>query len=311
MDKKKVIKFIAITLAAAWILQSIVGVIANKLGGITGTIVFSAGMCVVMFIPAIAAFIAKADVKGMGWKPKFKGNVRWIFYALWMPALFSVLGLVIFFAFKPEIFSLDGSYALQQAASAAGMEEAEYLAKMEGSGLTIQMMIIVSVIQMFTYAPFINMVVALGEEIGWRGFLYPELRKKFGRVSTWLIGGAVWGAFHYPVILINGYEYGTDYIGAPFLGLLVFTVTCITWGIFLEVVYDKTKCIWFPALLHGALNAEANLFQYVLDGSRIDEIQKNFIFGPAPNGLISVIPAVIIAIIVAAIVLKDKSEKRT
>jgi len=311
MDKKKVIKFIAITLGAAWILQSIVGLLSLKIGGVTGTLIFTIGMSIVMFVPLISALIAKADFKGMGWKPKFKGNIRWIFFALWMPVVFSVLGLVIFFAVKPEIFSLDGSYALLQASASAGMESEECLAQLEKSGLSLQMMMIISAIQMVTYAPFINMIVALGEEVGWRGFLYPELKKKFSRVNTWLIGGAIWGAFHFPVMLINGYEYGKDYIGAPFLGLIVFVITCITWGMFHEVIYDKTKCIWFPALLHGSLNASANMFQFVLDGSKTDEISKFFILGPAPHGLISIIPTIIIAVILAVIVLKEDRKGRT
>ena len=30
-----------------------------------------------------------------------------------------------------------------------------------------------------TYAPFLNGIVALGEEIGWHGFLYPQLKTRF------------------------------------------------------------------------------------------------------------------------------------
>lgn len=36
-------------------------------------------------------------------------------------------------------------------------------------GLTMPMYLLISTIQALTYGPFINMFVALGEEVGWRG----------------------------------------------------------------------------------------------------------------------------------------------
>ena len=38
-----------------------------------------------------------------------------------------------------------------------------------------------------------SMSSALGEEIGWRGFLTPELYKNFGFTKTSLFTGAIWG----------------------------------------------------------------------------------------------------------------------
>ena len=40
---------------------------------------------------------------------------------------------------------------------------------------------------------------ALGEEIGWRGFLVPELSKVVGFPGIGLISGLMWAAYHYPV----------------------------------------------------------------------------------------------------------------
>ena len=44
----------------------------------------------------------------------------------------------------------------------------------------IQMYLIISAAQAFTIAPFINMLFALGEEVGWRGGMTPYLKEKFG-----------------------------------------------------------------------------------------------------------------------------------
>lgn len=308
MDTKKVIRFLVSTLGISWAIQIAVSIYSLMVGGLTGTSVFRGGLAVCMFAPLIAALISKADFRKMGWKPKLKGNVKWIFFALFVPAILTFLGYVLFFAIWPDLFSLDGSYLLKTVEE-LGMDPSEYMASLEQSGMSFSSYLMVSVLACVTYAPFINMFIAIGEEAGWRGFLYPELNKRFGKVMTWLIGGVVWAAFHFPAMLLGGFEYGKDYIGAPVLGIVAFTICCIILGILHEIIYDKTKCIWFPALLHGSVNAITTLLQIVLNGSRIDDINRLMVFGPAMNGLISVIPAVILAVIMAAFVLKR--EKKT
>ena len=308
MDKKKVIKFTALALGMSWLIQIVVCLIARNVEGYAGTLAFQVGMMVVMFTPLIASIIAKTGVKSIGWKPRLKGNVKWIFFAIFMPVVFTALGCAIFFVFWPDLFSLDGSYMLK-AVEATGVDPAEYVQALEQQGLSMQTMMLITLLQCVTYAPFVNMFLAVGEESGWRGFLYPELKKRFGRVTTWIIGGAIWAAFHFPAMLLVGYEYGTDYIGAPVLGLVTFTITCIVWGMFHEIVYDKTKCIWIAALLHGSINAGSTLFQLVLNAEHEEEIARLLVFGPAPHGLISVIPTLIIAVIMAVIVLKEDKKK--
>src|SRR5262249_26851958 len=47
---------------------------------------------------------------------------------------------------------------------------------------------------------------ALGEEIGWRGFLVPELFKKAGFTGTALISGLAWSCWHYPLLVWGDYN---------------------------------------------------------------------------------------------------------
>lgn len=308
MDKKKVIKFIALALGMSWLIQIIVCLISRNIEGYAGILIFQVGMMVVMFTPLIASIIAKTGVKSIGWKPRLKGKVKWIFFAVFLPVIFTFSGFVIFFMIWPDLFGFDGSFMLK-AVESAGMDPVEYKQALEQSGMTMQMMSLITVLQCVTYAPFLNMFLAVGEEAGWRGFLYPELKKKFSRPVTWIIGGAIWASFHFPSMLLAGYEYGTDYIGAPVLGLAAFTLTCIVWGMFHEIIYDKTKCIWIPALLHGSINAAATLYQLVLNAQHEEEIARLLIFGPAPHGLVSIIPTLIIAVVMAVIVLKEDKKK--
>ena len=178
---------------------------------------------------------------------------------------------------------------------------------LEKQGISYMIYAVIVVVQSITYAPIINMFIALGEEVGWRGFLYPELEKSFGKTGSWIIGGAIWGAFHFPMMIIAGYEYGTDYPGFPFVGMIVFAVFCIALGLIHEVVYDKSKCIWYPALLHGATNActFSLMFYNVNNPERAGRLM---ILGPAFNGLIGMIPLLIAAVILAVVIMSKKKK---
>ena len=305
MDKKKVIKFVLITYLIAWAIQIPVSVYAVNNPGQTGSLVFAAALSVSMFAPLIAAIITNKTLKGMGWKPKIKGNIKWIIGSVLIPVVFTLAGAALFYVIFPDLFDTTGSYLIETA-KAQGVDLA---AQLGSQGMDINTYIIVSIISACTFAPLINMFVAVGEEAGWRGFLYPEINKSFGKIGTWITGGIIWGVFHFPIMLIAGYEYGTDYLGAPVLGLVAFAVFCIILGMIHEMIYDKTKCIWFPALLHGATNAIAGAAMYFINANADEKVSKMMIFGPASNGLISMIPMAVIAVIMAAVTLNGKENR--
>ena len=179
--------------------------------------------------------------------------------------------------------------------------DAGILESMEAQGITIPMYITISSIQAIPFAPFINMFVALGEEIGWRGFLYSYLKDKLGVTKGRILGGIIWGIWHWPVMILAGYEYGKDYSGAPFLGPIVFCISTIAFGFILDYVYDTTKTIWIPSLMHGAINA-FTVFAYLIK----PEHSNKAILGPSSVGIISVIPYIILAAIVCIKQTKSK-----
>ena len=74
------------------------------------------------------------------------------------------------------------------------LEEAGALEQFEAKGITMPMYLLITSIQAVTVAPFMNMFVALGEEVGWRGALYPYLKKKLGVTKGRIVGGTIWGA---------------------------------------------------------------------------------------------------------------------
>jgi len=102
-------------------------------------------------------------------------------------------------------------------------------------------------------AATVNAVAAFGEEIGWRGFLVPALRR-YGTWPALLISGAVWGLWHAPIILL-GYNFGRTDI----TGVLLMTAGCVAWGVLLGWLRLRSGSVWPAVFAHGAVNAAAGL----------------------------------------------------
>jgi len=58
-----------------------------------------------------------------------------------------------------------------------------------------------------------------GEELGWRGFLFPTLRKVVSFRTASLVSGLIWAAWHYPAIVLGNYNNG----GHVWFALVAFT----------------------------------------------------------------------------------------
>ena len=143
-----------------------------------------------------------------------------------------------------------------------------------------------------TLAPLANMIPAVGEEAGWRGYMMPRLKERLGLLNGRLLGGVIWGVWHWPLMLLVGYEYGTDYLGAPLLGLVVWCVVCFALNTLLDILYEKTESIWVPAIAHGAFNAIAALPQVLVTPA---DAYYN-VLGPMPIGLIGMLPVLAVAV---------------
>ena len=102
-------------------------------------------------------------------------------------------------------------------------------------------------------APFINMLFALGEELGWRGFLLPRLMP-LGQWKAILATGVIWGLWHAPVI-----AQGHNYPGYPIAGIFMMLVFTTLLGTIFAWLYLNTRSPWAAALAHGSVNAVAGL----------------------------------------------------
>ena len=102
-----------------------------------------------------------------------------------------------------------------------------------------------------------NAFYCFGEEFGWRAYLYPKLEKLTGTPGAVIIGGIIWGVWHAP-LTVKGHNFGTDYWGYPWLGIVIMSLFCIFIGAVLMWLTKKTGSV-YPAAIAHAVNNGANL----------------------------------------------------
>lgn len=91
---------------------------------------------------------------------------------------------------------------------------------------------------------------ALGEEIGWRGFLVPELAKITTFTRTALVCGIIWAVWHYPAVIFGDYTSGAS----AWFDLFTLTVGVMGMSFFVAWLRLKSGSIWPAVLWHGGHN---------------------------------------------------------
>jgi uncharacterized protein len=121
--------------------------------------------------------------------------------------------------------------------------------KMAGSTL-----LIVLAIQMILEGSLLGLLVAFGEEYGWRGFLQEQLTR-LGKKRGVLLVGLIWGAWHYPIIWM-----GHNYPGHPIEGTFMMTIFCVLLAFVIGHAMLKTGSIWLAAFMHAIIDQTGNYF---------------------------------------------------
>jgi uncharacterized protein len=92
--------------------------------------------------------------------------------------------------------------------------------------------------------------LALGEELGWRGFLQPRASQVLGLKGALLLTGAVWAIWHYGFIIWGGY-YSE---GNLLLNLALFSVTAVLFSMVIGWIRAQSQSLWPAVLFHGMSN---------------------------------------------------------
>lgn len=92
---------------------------------------------------------------------------------------------------------------------------------------------------------------AAGEELGWRGYLVPQLAKVTSFRNTALLSGIIWSLWHYPVLIYADYH-GQ---GPMWYSLLCFTVMVVGISFLFAWMRLKSGSVWTGVFLHASHNA--------------------------------------------------------
>ncbi len=90
-------------------------------------------------------------------------------------------------------------------------------------------------------------IFALGEEIGWRGFLWPLMRRRLSFLASTAIMSLVWWIYHAGLTFAGWY----GFIG----GIPAFTVGLLGFVLFVGVLTERSRSVWPSVLAHGSWNA--------------------------------------------------------
>lgn len=292
-DIKKLAVYLAVTFIITYAFEAFICLRALEY--------FQIGAACAMLLPTAGVLIANKGLSGIGFKFDLKKNIGTILFAWFVPAILVALGAALYFLFFPSVLvsPVEGMEALLKQ---QGVDPAMITAQ----GLTMETFLIIQFVQGIFLAPLINILPSLGEEIGWRGFMTPLFEKLTSRKPALIISGIIWGLWHAPLIVLAGYEYGKEYVGAPYLGVLLFCVITTVLGIVLSFTYDKSKSVILPALMHGSFNAAATFPLIFAQTDKYD-----LLLGPAPVGIISIIPMALLAAVLFFVGSKKEADSST
>ncbi len=205
---------------------------SGKLGSAHGLYVIG-----IMWCPALAAFatlkLKHRSLSELGWKWP---QTRYMVMSWYIPLLYAAIAYVIVWTTGLGGFP---NHDLMQ-----------HLSVRMGQHTSPVVSTILYVILDGSFGLVYGLATALGEEIGWRGFLVPELSKTMGFTATALISGIVWALWHYPILIWGDYNAGTP----AWYSLPCFTILVVELAFIFAWMRLKSGSLWTAAMLHASHN---------------------------------------------------------
>ena len=200
----------------------------------------------------------------------------WLTWGKWRYYLLFGLGFAAF-------------YVLQAALNAPlGLGPDKFAPIPAPPGLPPDVFLIVAGVQSVLLAPVLAVLIAFGEEYGWRGYLQSELFK-LGRARGVLLVGVIWGAWHWPIILM-----GWSYPGYPLIGLVLTVLFATGLAVVLGYAVLKSGSVLLSSYLH-ALNDQVTAYIVALGFLPFNPV---FSFGVGIYGVVTLA-------VVALLILRD------
>jgi membrane protease YdiL (CAAX protease family) len=128
--------------------------------------------------------------------------------------------------------------------------------------------VVAALLQGLLLGPTVLLVGALGEELGWRGWLHRELAP-LGQLPRAVLTGLLWGAWHLPAVFL-GYAYPKH----PVLGAMVLLSLTQLLAPIYAWLRERSGSIFVPAVFHGACSGTSMVAIAFVRGS--DELRSGF-----------------------------------
>jgi uncharacterized protein len=241
---RAVVTFLAIAIGLAWAVQSPLWI--SGLG--LEHPLFMPLTFAMMYTPAIATFIVVLFVKRPSSIPRLLG------LAPLRPRRRTILLCLSALVGMPVL-----AFASMLLGSALGLIDLDFVTfsgfaeRLEAQGVQLanrEVLIGFVAIQLLVIPinAVASSIAAFGEELGWRGWLLPNLLP----LGTWPalgISGVVWGVWHAPIILL-GYNYNRTDI----TGVLLMVGWCTLLGVVFGWLRLRSASVWPAVIAHGAIN---------------------------------------------------------
>jgi|AGTN01.1.fsa_nt_gi CAAX amino terminal protease family. len=256
-----------------------------------GSVLFTVCGMIYMLIPAIVVVLLQKYKYKEPIKKPFHISFRlngWFAIALFTPIIIMFLSFGVSLLLPGVEFSRMGEGIIQRYSSIMSAEQLDLLAQ-RISSISPFVMLLMTLGQGILAACTINAVFALGEELGWRGYMLYYLKSN-SLIKTSLIIGFVWGIWHFPLILM-----GHNYPHHPIIGVFMMIVFCVLLTPIMIYITLKTKSVIAAAVFHGSINAFAGFpFIYLVGGSDLS------------NGMVGYAGFIAIVVVTAGFFVFDK-----
>ena len=201
---------------------------------IEGFVIVNPGMdgliAVLMFVPAIASVVARLALRE-GFSDvsfRFGGRRGW-----------GAVGVALVFPIAVGLIA----YGTAWTTGLAGFDASP------SGGMIVS----------FAVGLIIGLVLAAGEEIGWRGYMLTRLIDS-GIPRPVLAGGLIWALWHVPLVLGGVYAAGPS----PALSAALIVVSITSFSYVISRLRLETGSVWPAIVLHGAWN---RIIQGPFDGA--------------------------------------------
>ncbi len=294
LTKKRIYIYLIFTIGSVFLC----GILANVLPDEIGKQIYSVLAAIFTAIPVLSVIITRKLTKDKSpWNLSLKVWKNWKTWlgCAFLPGVAIFLGAVIFYSLFPNDLDYSAAY-LAHNYSVYGVPQE--------LNLTTFSIIKAGLVTILISAAAIPLqLFELGEEIGWRGYLLPLLCKAMEIRKAVVISGILWGIAHAPLIYF-GFNYGLDYYGVPYTGILMMIFLCMVFGIWSAYVTIKTGNCMYAAIMHGVMNliGETPIFVTLSTKSRL--------LGPQPTGIIGM-SVIILGAVILFVRMKNVKSKLT